>query len=208
MKKTPITLKILFSIIFIFIVVSCKSNPNKQIDEGTVKGNTYHSDEIGWTIEIPKGWKVIQREESQKRNSRGLKAIGEANGIDYDISDLKQLISFKKDRFHIFSSTSEKFEIEYKGEYEEHQKFMKDVLYNTYIKNGIKADTISSKEKIDNLEFDVFRITIYNPKGTAILHQYIYSKYINGFDFGVSLNYINDKEKMELMKVWKNSKFE
>ncbi len=200
-KHILITLALLF-------LISCKTNPNKQVDEGTVKENTYHSTEIGWTIEIPKGWSIIQRDESRKRNKRGLKAIREANEIDYDASNLKQLISFKKDKLHIFSATSEKFELEYDGEYEDQHKLTKEALYNTYIQNGIKADTISLKEKIDDLEFNLFRITIYNQKGKVVLHQDIYSRYINGFDFGVNLNYINEKEKMELMKVWKNSKFE
>jgi hypothetical protein len=198
----------ILTILTLILFVSCKTDPNKQVDEGTVKENKYHSNEIGWTIEIPKGWNVTQRGESQKREDKGLKAINEANGIDYDASGLKQLISFQKDRLHIFAATSEKFELEYDGEYEEQKKMVKELLYNTYAENGIKIDTTSSKEKIDNLEFDLFQITVYNPKGGIMLYQDLYCRYMNGLDFGVNLNYINDKEKKELMKVWKNSKFE
>ncbi len=198
---------ILIILTFIFLA-SCKTDPNKQVDEGTVKENIYHSKEIGWTMEIPKGWNITQREVAQEREDKGLKAINEANGIDYDASGLKQLISFQKDRFHIFSSTSEKFELEYDGEYEENKELVKEILYDTYASNGIKVDTISSKEKIDNLEFDLFHITVYGPKGDIILYQDLYCRYKNGFDFGVNLNYLNDKEKTELMRVWKNSKFE
>jgi ribosomal protein L25 (general stress protein Ctc) len=198
----------ILTILSIVLLISCKTDPNKQVDEGTVKENVYHSKEIGWTIEIPKGWKVTQREESQKREDNGLKAINEANGINYDASGLKQLISFQKDRFHIFQSTSEKFEIEYDGEYEENKILVKELLYDTYASNGIKVDTISSTEKIDNLNFDLFKITVYDPKGKIMLYQDLYSTFRNGVDFGVNLNYINEKEKMELMSVWKNSKFE
>jgi hypothetical protein len=193
-------------LIFTFLT-SCKTDPNKQIEEGTVKENIYYSKEIGWTIEIPKGWKVTQLEKSLEREKKGLKLINEANGIDYDASGLKQLLSFKKDRFHVFQSSSEKAEIEYDGEYEENKKLVREMLYETYASNGIKIDTISSKEKIDNLEFDLFRIKVYGPKGNVILYQNLYSKYINGRDFGVNLNYIKEKEKMELMNVWRNSKF-
>ncbi|AXP81162.1 hypothetical protein CJ739_2081 [Mariniflexile rhizosphaerae] len=198
----------ILSILTSIFLISCKTDPNKQVEEGTVQEDIYHSKEIGWTIEIPKGWNVTQKEIVKERENKGLKAINEANGIDYDASGLKQLISFQKDRFHIFQSSSEKFELEYEGEYEENKKMVKEMLYEMYATRGIKVDTISSKEKIDNLEFDLFHITIYGPKGDVILYQDLYCRYINGFDFGVNLNYVNENEKTELMKVWKNSKFE
>ena len=198
----------ILTILSLTLFISCKTDPNKQVDEGKVIENKYHSKEIGWTIEIPKGWNVTKRDESQEREDKGLKAMNEANGIDYDVSGLKQLISFQKDRFHIFSATSEKFELEYDGEYEENKVLVKELLYNTYASNGIKFDTISSIEKIDNLEFDLFHITLYDPKGNIMLYQDFYSRFINGLDFGVNLNYINDKEKNELVRVWRNSKFE
>ena len=132
----------------------------------------------------------------------------EVNGIQFDVSTSKQLISFQKDRFHVFSSTSEKYELEYDGEYEENKKLVKEMLYNTFSSKGIKFDTISSIEKVDNLDFYLFHITHYNQNGDIMLYQDFYYRYINGLDFGVNLNYINDKEKKELMRVWKNSKFE
>jgi len=64
--------KILFTI-FTGIALSLTScgqvDPNKNIDEGKVEGNVYTSEEIGWTIEIPKGWTVIDKEKT-KRNKR------------------------------------------------------------------------------------------------------------------------------------------
>ena len=200
----------IYILIFFTLILftSCKTDPNKQVDEGQVIENKYHSKEIGWTIEIPKGWDVTKRDESQKREDNGLKLVNEANGIDYDVSGLKQLISFQKDRVHNFIATSEKFDIEYDGEYEENKVLVKELLYNTYSSNGIKVDTISSKEKIDKLTFDLFKITVYGPNGDILLYQDLYSTFRNGLDFGVNLNYKREKEKMELMRVWKDSKFE
>jgi len=77
----------------------------------------------------------------------------------------------------------------------------------TYNNNGIKIDTSSSKEKIDKLEFNVFHITMYGPDGNIMLYQDMYGRYHKGYDLGVNLNYFNDKEKDEMMRVWKNSKF-
>lgn len=192
----------------LIVLVSCKTDPNKQVDEGQIKDGRYHSEEIGWTMEIPKGWNVTQRKVSEERTQKGVDAINETTGIDYDASESKQLINFQKDRFHIFQSTSEPFKLKYDGDWEEINEGLKQLLYETYTSRGIKIDTSSSKEKIDNLDFEVFHITMYGPNGKIILYQDMYSKYINGYDFGVNLNYINSKEKNEMMSVWKNSKFE
>jgi hypothetical protein len=198
----------LVTFITIAILVSCKSDPNKQIDEGKINENAYHSEEIGWTMEIPDGWNVTHRSELKKRTEKGLDAINETAGIDYDASELQQLLNFQKDRFHIFQSTSEPFKLEYEGEWEENNKGIKELIYETYSSRGIKIDTTSSKEKIDDLEFEVFHVTMYGPDGKIMLYQDMYGKHINGYDFGVNLNYVNDKEKSEMMKVWKNSTFE
>lgn len=186
---------------------SCKKDPNKQLDEGVIVENTYHSEAIGWTMELPKGWEVTNKEVTRKREKDGLRLVKEASGLEYDVSDLKVLLAFQKDRFHIFQSTVEKFDLIREGEWEESKKIVKELLYETYESNGIKIDTSSSKELIDHLEFDTFHITVYNPEGTEILKQDLYARYINGYDFGVNLNYIDDQKKEELLTAWRNSKF-
>ncbi len=198
----------IITLLALIILISCKTNPNKQIDEGKITESTYHSNEIGWTMEIPAGWNVTHKSVSDERTEKGLEAIKESAGIDYDASGLKQLLNFQKDRFHIFQSTSEPFKIEYEGEWEDNNEGLKQLIYETYESRGIKIDTSSSTKKIDNLNFEVFHITMYGPDGKIILYQDMYSRLINGFDFGVNLNYINEKEKNEMMKVWKESKFE
>lgn len=198
----------IITLLALIILISCKTNPNKQIDEGKITESTYHSNEIGWTMEIPTGWNVTHKSISDERTEKGLEAIKESAGIDYDASGLKQLLNFQKDRFHIFQSTSEPFKIEYEGEWEDNNEGLKQLLYETYESRGIKIDTSSSTKKIDNLSFEVFHITMYGPDGKIILYQDMYGRLINGFDFGVNLNYINEKEKNEMMKVWKESKFE
>ena len=198
----------LVTLLVITILISCKSDPNKQIDEGQIVENIYHSEEIGWTMEIPTGWNITHGSEVSRRTKKGLDAINETAGIDYDASELKKLLNFQKDRFHIFQSSSEPFELEYENEWKENNEGIKELIYVTYLSRGIKIDTSSSKETIDKLEFEVFHITMYGLDGKIILYKDMYGRHINGYDFGVNLNYINDKEKSEMMKAWRNSKFE
>src|SRR5687768_10775775 len=190
----------------ILVLLSCKSDPNKQIDEGTVHGDMYSSDEIGWTIKIPEGWKVTSRDELQEHDENGLKAMQEVQG-EIDVTGLKHLVSFQKDQFNNFSSTSEPFNAGYEGKWEDNNRALQELLYETYRQQGIEVDTSSSKALVDALEFEVFYIAIHGPDGQIILNQELYSRYINGFDFGVNINYNNSKDKDEMTVVWKDSKF-
>ena len=202
------TTSTLITIVVSLILFSCAQlDPNKQIDEGVVKGEMYTSKEIGWTIEMPNGWEIISKETQEENEKKGLKAIAETQGGDIDASGVKHLISFKKNQFNIFQSTSEPFKEEHAGEWAENNTALKNLLHATYTNQGMKIDTSSTNDKIDGLDFDVFQIVLYSSKGEVILHQDLYWRYINGFDFGVTLNYNNEEDKETLQKVWRNSKF-
>lgn len=209
--KTKRMKKILFTIItgISLSLTSCgQVDPNKNIDEGNVEGNIYTSKEIGWTIEIPKGWTVVDKEKTKETNEKGLKALEETIDGEIDFSGLKNLISLQKDQFNIFQSTLEPFELEYEGEWEENNAALKEIIYTTYLNQGMKSDSSATTiEKIDGLEFQKYSFTIYSPKGEVILKQIMFSRLINGFDFGVNINYNNDKDRDELLKVFRKSKF-
>ncbi|RZL45640.1 MAG: hypothetical protein EOP00_17035 [Pedobacter sp.] len=202
---------ILFTIIagISISLTSCgQIDPNKNIDEGKVEGNIYTSQEIGWTIEIPKGWTVINKDKTKETNEKGLKAIEETIDGQVDYSGLKNLISFQKNQFNIFQSTSEPFKLEYEGEWEENNAALKEIIYTTYLNQGMKTDSSATTvEKIDALEFQRYSFTIYSPKGEVILKQIMFSRLVNGFNFGVNINYNNDKDRDELLTAFRNSKF-
>jgi hypothetical protein len=151
---------------------------------------------------------VIEKEKTKENNEKGLKALQETMDAEIDYSGLKNLISLQKDLFNIFQSTSEPFKVESEGEWEENSAALKEIIYLTYLDQGIKADSsATTTEVIDGLEFQKYSFTIYSPKGKFILSQIMYSRLINGFDFGVNINYNNDKYRDELLMAFRNSKF-
>lgn len=186
---------------------SCTSDPNKEIDEGHVEGNIYTSNEVGWTMEIPEGWEVMTKKESIEHTEKGAKAIGEVYDGEFDTDGLKDLIGFKKNPYNAFTSTSQLFEEEYPDQWHEINNELKELLYNTFVNQGIKVDTFSSSKIIDGQHFAVFTSALYTTDGTLVLTQDLYSCLRNGYDFGVSLNYNNPIDKETLEKVWFNSKF-
>lgn len=134
---------------------------NRNIGEGKVEGNIYSSEEIRWSIEIPQGWTVTDKEETEETNEKGLKAIEETIDGEIDYRGLKNLISFKKNQFNVFQSTSEPFELEFEGEWEENNAALKEIIYLTYENQGIKVDSTATKvETIDDLDFQTYSFTI------------------------------------------------
>ena len=78
----------------------------------------------------------------------------------------------------------------------------------TYENQGIKVDSsATSIESIDGLDFQTYSFTIYGSNGDVILKQSMFSRYINGYDFGINLNYNNDKDRDEQLKALRTSKF-
>ncbi|MBL6447346.1 hypothetical protein JMN32_13590 [Fulvivirga sp. 29W222] len=200
--------KSIATILLFSMFLSCnKSKPAKQTDEGLIKGNIYRSHEIGWTIEIPKGWEIVKKDQLDANDEKGKQAMQEVMKDSINYSGLKHLISFQKNSFNIFQSSSEPFPLSYEGEWEDNNAALKELLYQTYINQGIKIDTSSSSEVVDGLNFALFKITVYGNGGEVILNQNMYSRHINGFDFGVSINYNDEEHKKEMMRVWKNSTF-
>ncbi|MFT3704516.1 MAG: hypothetical protein QM802_19265 [Agriterribacter sp.] len=203
-------MKITNSILIFFLLtfISCAHpDPNKQIDEGSVNNQIYESKEIGWTIEIPKNWTVISKDKIESNDQKGLDAIEKSTGSKVDMKSLKHLISFQKNQFNIFTSTSEPVKEAFSGEYQQNNKELNEIIYKTFTDQGIKVDSLSGKEMIQGLEFNTFRTTIHGPDGKVILNQILYSRLINGFDFGVNINYNNEEDKKVMIDAWKKSKF-
>lgn len=193
----------------ILALTSCKpSDPNKSVEEGKVEGNIYTSEEIGWTMEIPQGWKVIDKEKSEEFQEQGKKALENNTDATVDLNGLKMLISFQKDQFNIFQSTSEPFNQEYEGQWEENNAATKAIIYATYVNMGIQADSTATKTiSIDGLDFQSYTFAIRAPEGNVIMTQTMFTRYINGFGFGANINYNNEKDRDEMFKAFLNSKF-
>lgn len=188
--------------------ISSCGDTSKKTDEGQIRKNEYTSREIGWTIEIPEGWEVTDLEKSKKSSQKGEKAIEETINAEVDYSGLKHLITFQKNQFNLFQSSSEPFKLAYEGEWEETDSSLKVIVYETYKNQGIKADSSATTiEKIDGLDFRTYSFTIYSPKGDVILKQLIYGRLINGFNFGVNINYNNEEYKNEMLNAFRKSKF-
>ena len=198
------------SLLFLLVTItSCgQVDPNKQIDEGAVEDNQYTNENLGWTIDFPEGWAILSRKENEAFQERGKEAIEDAVGQEVDASDTNTLIGFKKDDFNIFQSSSQPYDPMVDGNWNANNNLLKKLIYNTYRQNGITVDsTATYTTTIDDLDFNTFEFTLSTPQGEVFLRQVLYARLINGYDFGVNINYNNETDKKELEAVWLQSKF-
>lgn len=196
-------------------LLSCKEkkqelkDKQKEIETGTLDStNRYSADEIGWTTSIPSGWEVQTRENTKKNTERGLKAIEKEMNAEVDASKLIQLLNLKKGKFNSFLSTIEPYDTTDGISYEENNRRLYEVMKQTYAGQGIDARYSEDIALLDGLSFYVFNVKIYNKdKSTVILNQTMYSRLINGYDFGMTISYNGDEARKELEDIVFSSKF-
>lgn len=168
---------------------------------------SYTSKEIGWTIEVPEGFKMISRAKIEVNDQKGKEAINEVYDGEISTDSLQHLVSFQKNQLNIFDSTIEPYEEKKAGEYEANNRALRELIFDTYHNQKIKADTSSGRETIQGHLFNAFYIKVYGPSGDVLMHQVMYNMVKNGYDFGVNINYNNEADKKAMLDAFRNSKF-
>ncbi len=204
---------ILFTISLAILQVSCQFENTDlddapPVDEGQIEGNIYKSHEIGWTFTIPEGWEITSMKETMELNERGKKAMEEVIEDEVSFSEYRNLLAFQKDEYNNFQSSSESFIEEYEGHWKENNEQLKELLFQTYEKQGIIVQGSETETvDLDGLEFELYTMTLFTAEGNLILEQMMISRIINGFDFNINLNYNNSDDRDLMLKAVVDSKF-
>jgi hypothetical protein len=199
---------------FLLIFYSCKNRQplkekQQELEVGSIdERNIYTANMVGWTVKLPENWNVITKRESYEMSKKGKEAIEKSTGLKINGTSLIELINLKKDAANSFLSTIQHYNEADDGNYSQHNKAIIDVLKSTYKSKKIKADYEEGTANIDDLEFETFAIKIYSDNKTkVILHQKMFSRLINGYDFSITINYNNETDRQTLFKVINSSKF-
>lgn len=204
-------MKYIFAISIMLLLFSCKGknkpqtikDKQKELETGRLDtANRYTAEEIGWAVDIPAGWEVESREATKKSTERGKKELEKTINGEIDASGLIQLLNLRKDKFNTFLSTIEPYDEKEFGSYDDNNKKIYDIIKETYANKDINATYKEDSALIDGLSFKVFMVKIYNPDRTeVILNQHVYSRHLNGYDFGMTLNFnsVVTREEMENM---------
>ena len=198
---------ILLGLALMLMVCSCQSDASKSSDPHTNKTkNIYKNTTLGWSIEIPKDWRVVSETQFNNQNQEGKKALAGVMEGTLTTTGLQQLVSFQKDQYNVFQSTAEA--VKDVQEWTANHKNIKEMMSDAFRLQGIQATVSPTRnEKINGLDFEVFEITIYDMNKEVLVQQISYSRYLKGYDFNININYNNPSDKSTMLKALNNSIF-
>lgn len=175
---------------------------------GEIKDGVYRFADIGWTMPIPPGWTVMPLQQTQQAQEVGKKAIQDAMGATVDMSTLRHLLAFAKDRANVFQSSFEDVPPEQVASWPEANANVREIVLRTYRAKRVNIDASPLREEvIAGVTFHVFDITIKDSKGTPFLYQSVYSALFGKQTLGVSLTYLTESNRDEMLKAFKASTF-
>ena len=190
--------KIILFIFFVIFFQSCYSQDQKQ----------FYSKDFKWRIDVPENFTSVSSQEWIKLQNKGNEAIEKTYNTKIE-NNTKTIFVFKSDKFNYFESNFQPFDIEVNGDYLQSCKNVNEILYETFKTQiqGAKIDTLTSKEIISNLTFQVFKIKIIYPNN-MILHCEMYSRLFDKKEFSVNIMFVDEKKGRLMSETWKNSVFE
>jgi hypothetical protein len=167
----------------------------------------FYCKEFNWRIFIPNEFERVSSADWKRLQNNGAEAIEKT--YDRKVENQGEMIFvFKNNQLNYFEANYQPFDISVEGDYLESRKNINQILYQTFKTQlpGAQVDTISSKEKIDNLIFELYKIKIVYPN-KMVLNCEMYSRLFDKKEFSVNIMYVDDEKGKAMIKTWKESTF-
>lgn len=191
--------KLISSLLLICLIASC-SNPE-------VKNRQIFIEEFNWRITVPEEFEYMSKKEIQASRNKGLDLFEEQIGEDI-VDEVQVLFWIKNGELNGLEANFQPFNIDEDGDYKESNDYINGLTVEALTSKfpQIKVDSLSSFEKIDNLNFQKFYAKFTYPNG-MILHAHSYSYLFENKDFTVSITYTNEEIGKKLIQSFLKSKF-
>jgi hypothetical protein len=169
----------------------------------------YFFKEVGWTMYVPAGFRVMDSAEIAVSRERGKQKMEDVSGVKLDHSSTRTLISASKSKGNFISATIRPYDAKRDGDF---SAFVQGVKANTYLTLAgklpdVKLDSVSSRETIDGLSFEKFRMWV-TIEGRVVLNSFLLMRLQRGYEFGITYLYMTDEAKNEIEGILKGSRFE
>ncbi|WP_405267071.1 hypothetical protein [Cellulophaga sp. Ld12] len=173
----------------------------------TTEKKTFHAPEIGWTINLIDGWDIESARKVDQDIHEGLALIENSGESVYVSGKEIGLFVLRSDEITKFQATIIPFEETYKNEWNDKYPQIKDVIYSIFASQGVRVDSSSTTETIDNIAFEVFNIKL-SQNGSTLMEQNMYRTYINGYDFIINMSHNSIYDKNAMLATIRASKFD
>lgn len=198
-KKQIMKRKFYLIIYLTILIQNCigQTTPEKEIYDKV----------FNWTIIIPENFENVSSDEWKKMQNKGADAMEKTYDIEV-INQTKTIFVFKSDQLNYFESNYQPFDTLTDGNYLESCKNVNDMLYETFITQmpEIKIDTTRTVEKIDNLEFQTFKMKIEYPN-KMVLNILMFSRLFDKKELAVNIAFVDKIKGEKMLDSWRKSKF-
>ena len=170
--------------------------------------NKYLLKEVGWTIELPRGFEKMSLAADAANNQKGKNAIESVINQPIDASGTRTLISATKNIHEYFNATITAFNVKKDGSYYKSNVAVKKLIYNTFKAQMPQAviDSATTIKLIGGLKFDKFQMKAFIDQ-KLLFTMVLCSKLYKGYDFGISYLFIKSDTENELDAMFENSSF-
>jgi len=177
-----------------------------QVD--TTKHEFYFK-QFNWHVTIPKDFKTLSQQELTEIKEKGRVAMEKTTNqtiVDNSIP----IFSFKSDQLHYFSSSYQPFDPSINGDFKIVCKRVDDIVYNSISQQmppGTKVDSTITTETVDKLNFQCLKVISTLPNKLKI-NVLMYNRLFDKVELTVTIMYVDENKGNQLLKAWRNSKFE
>ena len=163
------------------------------------KGKSIYVKEFKWKIVIPAGFDALGQDVQDAYKKKGLDAIEKNVGQVVD-DQTTNIFYYGSERINVIEALYQPFDEETEGEYNEVNRAIGDLLYDTFVQQmpGAKIDSTWTVKNIDGLDFNLFAVEIVLPNGKLMTME-MYSRLFGKQELTINITYI-DEQKGKLMK--------
>lgn len=179
-------------------------NPNALTEPLTVENK-----EVGWKIEVPKGWEVASETEGLAHHKKEIQKIDLRLNHESSTDELINLLKITKNEVSTLAISAEPVYEEVLGEWELNNEIARKFLIAAY-RFGDSTANVSEPTTvtINGLDFITYSISYSKQGSDTVTKQNVYSAFYNGYDLSASITYLEDEMKDEMLAIWNSSQFE
>ncbi len=169
------------------------------------------SEEIGWTIEIPKYWSVKSESEAAKDVAEGQELL-QQNGTNLGIVPGTKplvLINHNENEINKLQAGLIPFDMSNGFNREAYIQMIREELTLNYRKLGFWASSTLDTAEIDGVAFEVIRFKVRIKGSTTGMDHVMYRHLIEseGYEFVVNITSEKSYYEKKIMEKWNESKF-
>lgn len=185
-----------------FFLLSCNGNKKKE-------GLKIIDNSVGLTMVVPSSFSQLDNEKKNEQVQKGKKLIDKLHDSVFVLSDIQKVNLFSHDDNNMFVLNVQDYDIETQGDYKSAIKEANRLVYETQLKNfpNSEADSVTSKETIDGIEFTKFILNAKVSEKTT-MHVVNYNRlFKNKKDFTAAIIFTDEELGKDILKAFKASKF-